>query len=54
MQDQDNEIDRKYKWILLGIITILAFITIWLGIDSFIKTLLGIILGFLVGKEVNG
>ena len=53
MKNQDNEIDRKYKWTLIGIITVLAFITLWLGIDSFIKTVLGIILGFLVGKEVK-
>jgi len=53
MAEQKKDVDKKYKYIILGVTVVLSFVSLYLGIDSFVKTLLGMIIGFLIGKEVN-
>ena len=48
-----NNQDKLYKYTLLGITVVLLGAALLLGIDSFVKTMLGAVIGFLIGKEMQ-
>jgi len=43
----------SFKLYLLAITIILLFISLWFGIDSFVKTCIGAVIGYLIARETH-